>query len=75
MSRKNFYEIVDRDLEQGLFVPRNSPEKAVAREAQEAVRTALAEAASLRMQGQTNNYVTAKICSMSFQLKCLLLPF
>ena len=65
MSTEKFYEIVDRDFEQGLFVPRNPPERAVAREAQAAVkaatRTEIEEAASLPMQGQTNNYVTANI--------------
>ena len=61
MSREEFYQMVDRDFERGLFVPRNPPEMAVAREAQAAVRTALAETAALRMQGQTNNYVTAKM--------------
>ena len=61
MSTKRFYQIVDRDFERGLFVPRNRPEMAVAQEAQAAVRAEIEEAASLRMQGQRNNYVTAKI--------------
>ena len=64
MSRKKFYKIVDRGLEEGLFVPTNDQEMAVAREAQEAVRAEMEEAASSNMQGQRNNNVTANIFAL-----------
>ena len=56
--------MVDRDLEQGLFVPTNDQEMAVVREAQAAVRAEMEESASLRMQGQRNNYVTPNIFAL-----------